>query len=80
MLAGYPELDGRDVYNAAILVGPDGAPIANARKTHLFGAEEKRLFTPGETLTVARRHGAGHSHLLRCGISRGGTRAGAAGR
>lgn len=54
ILAGYPERAGDRVYNAAMLIGPDGRTLANARKTHLFGAEEKRLFAPGETLTVAR--------------------------
>lgn len=54
ILAGYPERDGERVYNSAMLIGPDGERIANARKTHLFGAEEKRLFAPGEVLTLAR--------------------------
>lgn len=54
ILAGYPERDGGRVYNSAMLIGPDGDRIANARKTHLFGAEEKRLFAPGEALTLAR--------------------------
>lgn len=53
ILAGYAERAGQGVYNAAMLLGPDGERIANARKTHLFGAEEKRLFTPGEALTLA---------------------------
>jgi len=53
ILAGYPERAGRAVYNAAVLIGADGRKIANARKTHLFGAEEKRLFTPGGALTLA---------------------------
>lgn len=53
ILAGYPERDGDAVYNAAMLVGSDGARLANARKTHLFGAAEKRLFRPGASLTIA---------------------------
>ncbi|HSH43385.1 MAG TPA: carbon-nitrogen hydrolase family protein [Arenicellales bacterium] len=53
ILAGYPERADHGVYNAAMLIGPDGALLANARKTHLFGAEEKRLFIPGESLSVA---------------------------
>jgi predicted amidohydrolase len=36
-----------------MLIGPDGAWLANARKAHLFGAEEKRLFIPGDSLSVA---------------------------
>lgn len=54
ILAGYPERDAGRVYNAAMLIGPDGERLANARKTHLFGDEERRLFAPGEALTVAR--------------------------
>lgn len=54
ILAGYPELAGKAIHNSAMLMGPDGTPLANARKTHLFGAEEQRLFTPGEELTLAR--------------------------
>ena len=53
ILAGYPERGGERIYNAALLIGPDGRRLANARKTHLFGAMEKRLFTPGDALTVA---------------------------
>lgn len=52
ILAGYPERDGERVYNAAMLIGPDGERLANARKTHLFGAMEKRLFTQGDVLTL----------------------------
>lgn len=54
VLAGYPEQGEAGVYNSAMLIGPDGEPIANARKTHLFGATEKRLFAAGEGLTLAR--------------------------
>lgn len=53
ILAGYPERSGDAVYNSAMLIAPDGGHLANARKTHLFGAMEKRLFTPGGALTVA---------------------------
>ncbi|MFK7821602.1 MAG: carbon-nitrogen hydrolase family protein [Planctomycetaceae bacterium] len=34
MVAGMLELDGNDVYNAAVLIGPDGV-ISNYRKAHL---------------------------------------------
>ena len=49
---GYPERDGDHVYNAARLTGPDGAALADYRKTHLFGAYERSVFTPGERLVV----------------------------
>jgi len=48
LLYGYPER-GEDgsLYNAALLLGPDGTRRANFRKIHLFGAMEKEAFTPG---------------------------------
>ncbi|MET7762614.1 carbon-nitrogen hydrolase family protein [Streptomyces sp. NPDC005393] len=55
VLYGYPERDAdRDdtVYNSARLVGPDGAELANYRKTHLFGCFERDWFTPGDTPVV----------------------------
>ncbi|ANW21141.1 carbon-nitrogen hydrolase family protein [Streptomyces clavuligerus] len=49
---GYPERDGERIFNSARLTGPDGAPLANYRKTHLFGCFEQRWFTPGERQVV----------------------------
>ena len=46
IVAGLPELDGDNVFNAAVLVGPDGF-LARYRKIHLF-YEEKINFTPGD--------------------------------
>ncbi|MFJ9625230.1 carbon-nitrogen hydrolase family protein [Streptomyces sp. NPDC101181] len=48
VLYGYPERDGERIFNAAQLIGPDGARLANYRKTHLFGCFEQEWFTPGE--------------------------------
>ncbi|AQT71540.1 MULTISPECIES: carbon-nitrogen hydrolase family protein [Streptomyces] len=52
VLYGYPERDGDTVYNSAQLIGPDGASLANYRKTHLFGCFEQDAFTPGDTPVV----------------------------
>lgn len=52
ILAGYPEREGERLYNSAMLIGPGGKRLANARKTHLFGPTEKRLFAPGDALTL----------------------------
>ncbi|OKK15135.1 carbon-nitrogen hydrolase [Streptomyces sp. CB00455] len=52
VLYGYPERAGDAVYNAARLVGPDGNPLANYRKTHLFGCFEQDAFTPGDAPVV----------------------------
>ncbi|MEC4576576.1 carbon-nitrogen hydrolase family protein [Streptomyces virginiae] len=63
VLYGYPERDGETVYNSAQLIGPDGAALANYRKTHLFGCFEQDAFTPGDTPVVQAELGG-----LRIGI------------
>ncbi|MFG2891463.1 carbon-nitrogen hydrolase family protein [Streptomyces sp. NPDC048248] len=56
VLYGYPERavpdEGAPVHNSAQLIGPDGARLANYRKTHLFGCFEREWFTPGEQPVV----------------------------
>jgi predicted amidohydrolase len=54
VLYGYPEREGRRIYNSAQLIDAAGRPVANYRKTHLYGRWERRVFTPGETLVTAR--------------------------
>ncbi|GAA3369168.1 carbon-nitrogen hydrolase family protein [Streptomyces sannanensis] len=50
---GVPPAEGRGmVYNAAQLIGADGARLANYRKTHLFGGFEREWFTPGDQPVV----------------------------
>jgi len=49
---GYPERNGEAVHNSVRLVGPDGAPLAGYRKTHLYGGFERARFTPGDQLVV----------------------------
>ncbi|MGW6420317.1 carbon-nitrogen hydrolase family protein [Streptomyces sp. NPDC055055] len=52
---GYPERDTERhgvLYNAALLVGADGATLANYRKTHLYGGFEREWFTPGDDAVV----------------------------
>lgn len=68
VLYGYPERDPdpakrETVYNAARLIGPDGSPLANYRKTHLYGGFEQEWFTPGDTPVVQAELGG-----LRLGI------------
>jgi predicted amidohydrolase len=53
VLYGYPECDGRRIFNSAQLIDGSGRSIANYRKTHLYGAWERRVFTPGDTLVTA---------------------------
>lgn len=56
---GYPELGpSGEVYNSVRLVGPGGEPLANYRKSHLFGDFERAHFTPGdEPVVQAELHG-----------------------
>ncbi|MGW2017222.1 carbon-nitrogen hydrolase family protein [Streptomyces sp. NPDC001927] len=52
---GYPERDTEQhgvLYNAAQLIGADGATLLRYRKTHLFGDFEAHWFTPGEEAVV----------------------------
>jgi predicted amidohydrolase len=53
LLYGYPERSGDRVFNSACLVNAAGCRVANYRKTHLYGSEERRLFTPGDELVIA---------------------------
>lgn len=63
---GYPERDGDVVYNSVQLVGPDGARLANYRKTHLFGGFERDAFTPGEQTVVQAELGGVRVGLMIC--------------
>ena len=54
VLYGYPEREGRRIYNSAQLIDASGRSIANYRKTHLYGRWERGLFAPGDTLVTAR--------------------------
>jgi 5-aminopentanamidase len=47
LLFGYPEKAADQFYNSAALIDAKGQLVGNYRKTHLFGSEERRLFTPG---------------------------------
>ncbi len=63
---GYPERDGGRMYNSAQLIGPDGARLANYRKTHLFGCFEQQWFTPGEQPVVQAELGGLRIGLMIC--------------
>jgi predicted amidohydrolase len=47
---GYPERSAEGIYNAALIIDRQGGTIANYRKTHLWGNEERALFLPGQEL------------------------------
>ncbi len=64
LLYGYPEKAAGRVYNAARLVDETGGFAANYRKTHLYGAVEKRLFHPGDRLAMAEVAGVKTAILI----------------
>ena len=46
ILYGYPERGAQDaILNAVQLIGSDGSSLANYRKTHLFGAIDRSMFS-----------------------------------
>jgi len=47
IVTGFAEKAGDDIYNSALLIGPNGL-IHTYRKIHLF-FREKEIFTPGDT-------------------------------
>ena len=59
LIAGYPEYEGRLIYNSAIVIR-DGTVLANHRKASLPNYrvfDEKRYFTPGTLPTVVDLNG-----------------------
>ncbi len=57
ILYGFPEREGDRLYDAALLVDQEGRRRGGHRKLHLYGAEEKRLFTPGDAWTIVDLEG-----------------------
>jgi len=57
ILYGYPERSGDRIFNSTRLVNSAGDAIADYRKTHLYGGEERRLFAPGDDLVIAELEG-----------------------
>lgn len=52
LILSYPERDGGDLYNAAAIIGADGALLASYRKLHLIGDYERGAFRTGGGLAV----------------------------
>lgn len=57
LVFGYPEREGSQVYNSSVLINSTGEQVANYRKMHLFGSEEKRLFMPGDQFVHHKMNG-----------------------
>lgn len=57
---GFPERGcaGTDtVYNSLAVINGQGEMVATHRKSHLYGDEEHRYFTPGDELTIVKLEG-----------------------
>jgi len=57
ILYGYPEKSPDGVFNSALLIDNKGEVQANSRKTHLYGADEKQQFLPGDELVNTELNG-----------------------
>lgn len=63
---GWAERDGDRVFNAASVLGPDGAVLAHYRKIQLFGPMEAASFRRGDTGYVTFDVGGRRFGLLIC--------------
>jgi predicted amidohydrolase len=61
----FPELDGGQLYNTAVVYGPDGEPVLRHRKAFLYGTEPE-VFRPGNGVTVGDIAGIGRVGLCVC--------------
>lgn len=58
VIYGYPERGAEGVYNSALMLDRTGNPVANYRKTHLWGDFERRQFRAGAETTLFEFAGA----------------------
>jgi predicted amidohydrolase len=61
----FPELDGGQLFNTAVVYGPAGDLLLRHRKAHLYGAEPA-VFRPGGTVTAGDVAGIGRVGLCIC--------------
>jgi nitrilase len=52
LIIGYAERAGDQIYNAALVIGPDGQDLGHYRKIQLYGPREAQLYTPGDHYAV----------------------------
>ena len=53
VVGGWPEKNGDRIYNAAYVIGPDGAVVGSYRKIHLFSPMKEDVFlSPGDSPVV----------------------------
>lgn len=65
---GYAERDRSSglVFNSVQVIGADGRTVANYRKNHLFGPQERAAYTPGNGFNVPFVFEGFHVGLLIC--------------
>ena len=51
LIAAITELEGEDVFNSAVLLGPDGAHVGTYRKKYIWPGEA-HLYSPGKEMAV----------------------------
>jgi predicted amidohydrolase len=61
----FPELDGGQLFNTAVVYGPDGDLLLRHRKACLYGAEPD-VFRPGAAVTAGDLPGLGRTGLCIC--------------
>jgi predicted amidohydrolase len=61
----FPELDGRQLFNTAVVYGPAGDLLLRHRKTCLYGSEPA-VFRPGDAITASDIAGIGRVGLCIC--------------
>jgi predicted amidohydrolase len=61
----FPELDGEELFNTAVVYGPAGDLLLRHRKTQLYGAEPA-VFQPGDAITAGAIAGIGRVGLCVC--------------
>ena len=64
LVLGYPERRGEQVFNVATLWHRDGQVACRYAKRQLYGADERRLFVPGDTQTMCQVAGRKASLLI----------------
>ena len=52
LVIGYAERAKDQIYNAALVIGPDGQDLSHYRKIQLYGPREALLYTPGDHYAV----------------------------
>ena len=63
VVCGFPERDGKNLFNAVIVVGPDGKRIGHARKVHL-NLDDRKWASAGTRWTVIRAKELGRLGIL----------------